>query len=92
MVLGMSGQVKRVITAVVGLIIVLSILGTTIGDVMEDAGDVNEQLTDNASDLNESTSENLAPTFAILIGLSVLLAIVGLVLRAADVGGGGPFG
>lgn len=84
MAFALSEMTGTVIAKVVGLIVVLAILGATIGDVFTNMDlVVNEFAT--YTNVNSAVLSSLIPVFAIVVGIGIVLGIVGLTQRAADV-------
>ena len=80
----LSGRTAGVIGTVVGLIVVLAILGATIGDVFTNMDlVVNEFFT--YTNANSTLLAALVPVLGILVAIGILFGIVELIGRASGV-------
>lgn len=78
--MALENVAESTVGKVIGLIVVLAILGGTISLVFSNMGDVMTAFETSAT--GNATVDAVAPVFAILIGLGILLGLVTLALKA----------
>ena len=77
----LGSKAFAVVGAIIGVIVVLAILGATIGDVFTNMDlVVNEFAT--YTNVNSAVLDAIVPVFAILVGIGIVAGLVTLVLRS----------
>lgn len=83
---GIGGAAEGLIGNVVRFVVVLAILGATVGLVFTNIGDVLGVFENNASDLNNSVLTAIAPTLGLLLGVGFVFGLVKLGQRMGRLG------
>lgn len=77
-----SRKVENLLGSFLGFVIIMAVIAATVVLIFTSIGDVNAVFANNASLLNNSVAEAIAPVFPHLFGTVGLLAIAGIVLGA----------
>lgn len=80
----LGNRAGRLIKGAIAIVVVLSILAAVTPILFGSIGDVNVVFTDNATLLNNSVAEEIAPVFPILFALGLLLGLAGLIMKVVD--------
>lgn len=80
---GLSGKTEGVLDRVLGVIVILAILGGTIGLVFTNMDEVINAFTDYSG--NSTVLNALVPIFGLVLGVLIVLGIVKIIRRFSDV-------
>lgn len=75
-----SGLAGRALSVAITIIVVLAVFASVLPDVFTNVGDINNVFTNNASALNNSLGESIAPIFPLIITVVVLFGVVGVIV------------
>ena len=78
----LSGTANKAIGVAITIIVVLAIFAAVLPEVFTNVGDINNVFTNDASNLNSSLGEAIAPIFPLVIVVAVLFGVVGVILAA----------
>lgn len=72
----------KALGAIIAVTVVLLVVAEVLPDLFSATGDINVVFRDNASDLNSTAAANIAGVFPLIIGVIVIFAILGFIVRA----------